>query len=128
MNLPPCPRPVHDRIVVRRIDAAAMSPGGIFIPEQGREKPCRGEVLAVGPGRYQDGARVPMSVKPRDIILFGKYSGSEVPMSRSGDLLVISDGDVLAVELDAENHPATADVVVVTHESGSSMVYEARPS
>lgn len=103
------PRPVHDRIVVRRLESETITPGGLVIPEKGREKPCRGVVLAVGPGRWERGSRVPMSVVPHDVILFGKYAGSEVPWSRGGDVLVISDGDVLGVELEAHAHPRDAN-------------------
>jgi chaperonin GroES len=112
------PRPVHDRIIVRRLPAVSTTPGGLFIPEQGREKPCRGEVLAVGPGRTdlnRDGlaCRAPVCCVPGDIVLFGKYSGTETHLNGE-DILIIGDADVLAIELEARNHPTSAsDRVVV---------------
>ena len=103
-------RPVHDKIIVRRL-LSEEKVGGIYFPEKVREKPTRGEVLAVGPGAFDPSrpstrvysseapgfvdtpALLPMCCKPGDVIVFGKYAGTE-----TDDILIISDGDVLAVE------------------------------
>ena len=90
-------RPLHDRVVVKRIDAEEKSAGGIIIPDTAREKPQEGEVLAVGNGRILDnGTKVALDVKVGDKILFGKYTGSEIKIDGE-DVLVLREDEVLAV-------------------------------
>ena len=90
-------RPLHDRVVVRRIDAEEKTSGGIIIPDTAREKPQEGEVVAVGPGARDDsGALVALSVAPGDHILFGKWSGTEVRIDGE-ELLIIKESDILGV-------------------------------
>lgn len=93
MNL----RPLHDRVIVKRLEEEKKSAGGIIIPDNAAEKPVRGEVIAVGPGKKtDDGKTVAMDVKKGDVILFGKYSGSEVKVDGQ-DLLVMREDDIMAV-------------------------------
>lgn len=93
-------RPLHDRVVIRRIEEASKTTGGIIIPDTAREKPMEGEVIAVGPGkRDEKGALVPLDVQTGDRILFGKWSGSEVKIDGE-DLVIMTEGDILGV-LDA---------------------------
>ena len=96
-------RPLHDRVVVRRIEAEEKTSGGIIIPDSAREKPQEGEIVAVGPGaRDESGSLVALSVKTGDRILFGKWSGSEVRIDGE-DLLIMKESDILGViELQAE--------------------------
>lgn len=90
-------RPLHDRVVVRRIEAESTSSGGIVIPDSATEKPGQGEVLAVGPGETLDhGQTRPLSVKVGDRVLFAKYSGSEVKLDGE-ELLVMKESEILAV-------------------------------
>jgi chaperonin GroES len=90
-------RPLHDRVVVRRIEAEEKTSGGIIIPDTAREKPQEGEVVAVGPGARDDnGALVELSVKPGDRILFGKWSGTEVKIEGE-ELLIMKESDILGV-------------------------------
>jgi chaperonin GroES len=90
-------RPLHDRILVTRIDAEAKTPGGIIIPDTAREKPQEARVVAVGPGKTgDDGKRVPLDVKPGDRILFGKYTGNDVVIDGE-DHLIMREEDVLAI-------------------------------
>lgn len=90
-------RPLHDRVVIRRIEEAAKSAGGIIIPDTAREKPMEGEVVAVGPGkRDEKGVLVPLDLKKGDHILFGKWSGNEVKVDGE-DLLIMTEGDVMGV-------------------------------
>jgi chaperonin GroES len=90
-------RPLHDRIVVRRIEEAEEMRGGIYIPDTAREKPQQGEVIAVGSGRIiENGQRVPMEVRTGEVVLFGKYSGTEVKID-SEDLLILRESDVLGI-------------------------------
>jgi chaperonin GroES len=92
-------RPLHDRIVVKRIEDSENVVNGIIIPDSAKEKPQQGEVVAVGKGkRTDDGKTLPLDVTVGDRILFGKYSGSEVPMKQDGnDLLIMREDEVLAV-------------------------------
>lgn len=93
MNL----RPLHDRLVVKRMEEERTSPGGIVIPDSATEKPSKGEVIAVGNGKVNDNGEVrPVDVKVGDTILFGKYSGTEVKVD-GDDLLVMREDDVMAV-------------------------------
>ncbi len=90
-------RPLHDRVVIRRIEEAGKTAGGIFIPDTAKEKPTEGEIVAVGPGaRDEKGARVPLDLKKGDRILFGKWSGSEIRIDGE-DLLIMTATDVLGV-------------------------------
>ena len=90
-------RPLHDRVVIRRVDAEAKTAGGIFIPDTAQEKPMEGEIVAVGPGaRDEKGTIVPLDVKPGDRILFGKWSGSEIKIDGE-DLLIMNESDVMGV-------------------------------
>lgn len=90
-------RPLHDRVVVRRLEEERKSPGGIVIPDTAKEKPIQGEVVAVGNGKIlEDGKVRPLDVKVGDKILFGKYSGTEVKMG-SEELLVMREEDIMGV-------------------------------
>ena len=90
-------RPLHDRVVVRRIEADEKTAGGIIIPDTAKEKPMEGEVVAVGPGGRDDkGQLVPMDLKPGDRILFGKWSGTEVKIDGE-ELLIMKESDVMGV-------------------------------
>ena len=90
-------RPLHDRVVVRRIDAEAKSAGGIINPDTAKEKPQEGEIIAVGPGaRDETGKLIPLDVKVGDRILFGKWSGTEVKIDGE-DLLIMKESDVMGI-------------------------------
>ena len=90
-------RPLHDRVVIKRMEEERTSPGGIVIPDSATEKPIRGEVVAVGNGKIQDNGEVrKLDVKVGDTVLFGKYSGTEVKMADE-DLLVMREDDIMAV-------------------------------
>ena len=88
--------PLADRIVVRALEETEQMRGGLFIPDTAKEKPMQGEVIAVGPGRFDEGKRVPMELKVGDKVLYGKYSGTEVTID-SEQLLILREADVLAV-------------------------------
>jgi len=90
-------RPLHDRVVVRRIDAEEKTAGGIIIPDTAKEKPQEGEIVAAGPGaRSERGELVPLDVKVGDRILFGKWSGTEVKIDGE-ELLIMKESDILGV-------------------------------
>ena len=90
-------RPLHDRVVIKRMDEEKTSPGGIVIPDSATEKPVKGEVIAVGTGKINDdGKATPLDVKVGDIVLFGKYSGTEVKLD-SDELVVMREDDIMAV-------------------------------
>ncbi len=90
-------RPLHDRVVVKRIEQETKTPGGIIIPDTAKEKPQEGEIIAVGPGaRGEDGKIVPPDVKVGDRILFGKWSGTEVKINND-ELLIMKESDVMGV-------------------------------
>ena len=90
-------RPLHDRVVVRRVDAEAKTAGGIIIPDTAQEKPQEGEIVAVGSGaRDEAGKLVPLDVKAGDRILFGKWSGTEVKVDGE-DLLIMKESDILGI-------------------------------
>ncbi|MBI1188860.1 MAG: co-chaperone GroES [Alphaproteobacteria bacterium] len=90
-------RPLHDRVVVRRVKEEEKSRGGIIIPDTAQEKPQEGEVIAVGPGgRDEDGERIDMDVKVGDRVLFGKWSGTEVKIDGE-DLLIMKESDIMGV-------------------------------
>ena len=90
-------RPLHDRIVIKRIEAEAKSAGGIIIPDTVKEKPQQGEVIAVGPGgRDEAGKLIPIDIKAGDRVLFGKWSGTEVKIDGE-ELLIMKESDVMGV-------------------------------
>jgi chaperonin GroES len=90
-------RPLHDRVVVRRITAEEKTPGGIIIPDTAKEKPMEGEVIAAGPGaRNEQGELVPLDVKAGDRILFGKWSGTEVKIDGE-ELLIMKESDIMGI-------------------------------
>jgi chaperonin GroES len=90
-------RPLHDRVVVRRIDAEEKSKGGIIIPDTAKEKPQEGEVIAAGPGARDESGKVqPLDVKAGDRVLFGKWSGTEVRIDGE-DLLIMKESDIMGV-------------------------------
>ena len=90
-------RPLHDRVVVRRLEADEKTAGGIIIPDTAKEKPMEGEVVAVGPGaRDETGKLAPLDVKAGDRILFGKWSGTEVKLDGE-DLLIMKESDILGI-------------------------------
>jgi len=90
-------RPLHDRVVVRRLEEDTKTAGGIIIPDTAKEKPMQGEVVAVGPGaRDEAGKIVPLDLKAGDRVLFGKWSGTEVKIDGQ-DLLIMKESDVLGV-------------------------------
>ena len=102
-------RPLHDRVVVRRIEAEEKSAGGIIIPDTVKEKPSQGEVIAVGPGgRDESGKLIPIDVKAGDRVLFGKWSGTEVKIDGQ-ELLIMKESDVMGViEGDSAAHKKAA--------------------
>ena len=90
-------RPLHDRVIVRRTEEERLSPGGIVIPDTAKEKPIRGEVLAVGNGKLLDDGKVrPLDVQVGDQVLFGKYSGTEVKVDGE-ELVVMREDDIMAI-------------------------------
>ena len=96
-------RPLHDRVVVRRLEADEKTAGGIIIPDTAKEKPMEGEVVAVGPGaRDETGKLVPLDVKGGDRILFGKWSGTEVKLDGE-ELLIMKESDIMGI---VEGQPA----------------------
>ena len=90
-------RPLHDRVVVRRINALEKTKGGIIIPDSAQEKPSEGEVIAVGPGgRDESGKLTPIGVKTGDRVLFGKWSGTEVKLDGE-DLIIMKESDIMGI-------------------------------
>jgi len=90
-------RPLHDRVLIKRVESEEKTAGGIIIPDTAKEKPIQGEVVAVGPGaRGEDGAVVPLDVKAGDLVLFGKWSGTEVKIDGE-ELLIMKESDILGV-------------------------------
>jgi chaperonin GroES len=90
-------RPLHDRVVVRRLEAEEKTAGGIIIPDTAKEKPMEGQIVAVGPGaRDETGKLVPLDVKAGDRILFGKWSGTEVKLDGE-DLLIMKESDIMGI-------------------------------
>ncbi|MCV9943655.1 MULTISPECIES: co-chaperone GroES [unclassified Rhizobium] len=90
-------RPLHDRILVRRVDSEEKTKGGIIIPDTAKEKPQEGEVIAVGPGSRNDAGQIQaLDVKPGDRILFGKWSGTEIKINGE-DLLIMKESDVMGI-------------------------------
>ena len=90
-------RPLHDRVLVRRVEAEEKTAGGIIIPDTAKEKPMEGEIVAVGPGaRGEDGKIQPLDVKPGDRVLFGKWSGTEVKLEGE-DLIIMKETDIMGI-------------------------------
>ena len=90
-------KPLHDRVLVKRIASDEKTKGGLIIPDTAKEKPQEGEVVAVGEGtRDEDGDRIPLDVKPGDKILFGKWSGTEVKVGGE-DLIIMKESDILGI-------------------------------
>jgi chaperonin GroES len=89
-------RPLHDRVIVKRIEEEEKSRGGIIIPDSAKEKPQEGQVIAVGPGRHEDGKVIPLDVKAGDRVLFGKYAGTEVKLNGE-EHLILREEDILGV-------------------------------
>jgi chaperonin GroES len=90
-------KPLHDRVVIRRLDEEARTAGGVIIPDTAKEKPMQGEVLAVGPGaRDETGKRIPPDVAAGDKVLFGKWSGTEVKIDGE-DLLIMKESDIMGI-------------------------------
>lgn len=90
-------KPLHDRVVVRRVESEAKTKGGLIIPDTAKEKPAEGEVIAVGPGaRDEDGKRIKMEVEKGNRILFGKWSGTEISLDGE-DLLIMKESDILGI-------------------------------
>lgn len=97
MNTSTSLRPLHDRILVKRVEAESKTPGGLIIPDNAKERPVEGLVVAVGDGtRNKDGARIPLDVKAGDRVLFAKYSGTDVK-SLGDDHMILREDDILAV-------------------------------
>ncbi|MBX3133156.1 MAG: co-chaperone GroES [Gemmatimonadaceae bacterium] len=88
--------PLADRVVVKALEETETMRGGLYIPDTAKEKPQQGEVIAVGPGRTEDGKRVPMEVKAGDKVLYGKYSGTEVTIDGE-QYLILRESDILAI-------------------------------
>src|SRR5947207_968548 len=94
-------RPLHDRVLLRRVEEETKTSGGIIIPDTAKEKPMQGEIIAVGPGgRDEKGNMVPMGVKAGDKVLFGKWSGTEVKMYGE-ELLIMKESDIMGIIEDA---------------------------
>ena len=90
-------RPLHDRVVVKRIDAEEKSSGGIIIPDSAQEKPSQGEIIAVGPGARDEAGRInKLDVKTGDRVLFGKWSGTEVKLD-GDELLIMKESDIMGI-------------------------------
>jgi chaperonin GroES len=90
-------KPLHDRVLIRRVEEETRTSGGIIIPDTAKEKPTEGEVLAVGPGgRNEKGDLIPMGVKAGDRVLFGKYSGTEVKMNGE-ELIICKESDIMGI-------------------------------
>lgn len=89
-------RPLHDRVLVRRLEEQRQSPGGIIIPDNAAEKPTQGEIIAVGTGKNTDKGVLPLSVKVGDTVLFGKYSGTEIKLNGQ-DFVIMREDDIMAV-------------------------------
>ena len=88
--------PLADRVVIKPLEESETMRGGLYIPDTAKEKPQQGEIVAVGPGKYEDGKLVPMGVKVGDKVLYGKYSGTEVTVEGE-QVLILRESDVLAV-------------------------------
>jgi chaperonin GroES len=90
-------RPLQDRVLIRRVDPEAKSAGGIFIPDMAQEKPTEGEVVATGPGTRDEAGRLhSLDVKPGDVVLFGKWSGTEIKLDGE-DLMIMKESDIMGI-------------------------------
>ena len=89
-------KPLHDRVIVKRVSEEDMTKGGLYIPESAKETPAEGKILAAGPGKTEDGKLVPMGVKVNDLILFSKYAGTEVKVDGE-ELLIMREEDILGI-------------------------------
>lgn len=89
-------KPLNDRVVVRPRPAEEKTASGLFIPDTAKEKPMQGEVVSVGPGRYENGTKIEMSVKQGDAVLYGKYAGTEVTIDGE-DYLIMRESDILGI-------------------------------
>jgi len=89
-------KPLHDRVIVKRISEAEMTKGGLYIPESAKETPAEGKILAVGPGKSEDGKVVPLGVKVNDVVIFSKYAGTEVKVEGE-ELLIMREEDILGI-------------------------------
>ncbi len=89
-------KPLNDRVLVKRMDAEEKTAGGLYIPDNAKEKPSRGEVIAVGPGKVENGVRVPLEVKPGDTVLFTKYAGTELKVD-GVEHLIMREDDIVAI-------------------------------
>ncbi len=99
-------RPLHDRVVVKRIEAEDKTAGGIIIPDAAKEKPSQGEIVAVGPGGRDEAGRViPIDLKVGDLVLFGKWSGTEVKIDNA-ELLIMKESDIMGVVIEAAKKKA----------------------
>ncbi len=102
-------RPLHDRIIVQRLDEGEQKIGGIIIPDSAKEKPQQGKVVAVGDGRMtEEGTRIPLDVRSGDLILFGKYSGQDIKLDGE-EYLIVKEDEVLAVIDDAAKKTAKTE-------------------
>jgi chaperonin GroES len=101
-------RPLHDRVVVKRVDAEEKTAGGIIVPDTAKEKPQQGEVIAVGPGgRDEAGKLLPIDVEAGDRVLFGKWSGTEVKID-GDEYLIMKESDIMGVLVEARAHKKAA--------------------
>jgi chaperonin GroES len=101
-------RPLHDRVVVKRVDAESKTASGIIIPDTAKEKPSEGEVIAVGPGaRDEAGKLIPIDVKAGDRVLFGKWSGTEVKIDGT-EYLIMKESDIMGVLVETQAHKKAA--------------------
>ena len=101
-------RPLHDRVVVKRIEAEEKTAGGVIIPDTAKEKPQQGEIIAVGPGgRDETGKLIPIDVKAGDRVLFGKYSGTEVKID-GDEYLIMKESDIMGVLVEGKAHKKAA--------------------
>ena len=89
-------RPLHDRVIVKRVEEEEKTKGGIIIPDTAKEKPQEGRVIAVGPGKHEDGKVIPLDVKAGDKILFGKYAGTEINLNAE-EHLILREDDILGI-------------------------------
>ncbi|NND71366.1 MAG: co-chaperone GroES [Rhodothermales bacterium] len=89
-------KPLGDRVVVRTVEAEEKTAGGLFIPDTAKEKPQKGTIIAVGPGRVENGTKIDMTVKAGDTVLYGKYAGTEINLD-SEDYLIMRESDILGI-------------------------------
>ena len=115
-------RPLHDRVVVKRIDAEEKTAGGIIIPDTAKEKPSQGEIVAVGPGgRDESGKLIPIDLKVGDTVLFGKWSGTEVK-SDGQDLQIMKESDIMGAAPVPATWPLTIELTEVSEIVGTHVL------